>query len=335
MEERFKYIKTVRINDFLDNDKDKTIYWELNQDVNILAGHNGIGKSTILQLISGTIQQYFETDFLYKSCVDTFVILCIYLKHTGEEVDGDCLSYTNDKEKIESFIESETIVNTSNGEVDLVALREQVKISNKGIFSNLGKVCIPKPSNKKQPIGIRIDEIHAAESLEYKIHHLEREYKNYQDKVTLRYAEILERNGSKDDFLEASHNQIIFEELIDKYFKSSSKKIQARGTTILFKTKNKKRVSINNLSSGEKYLLTIFITALVQDNENSVLIIDNPETFLHTDWQRDLITDIRKLNPNVQLIIATHSPAMVMNGWQDKIFQVEDLLITRRDRKDD
>ena len=34
---------------------------------------------------------------------------------------------------------------------------------------------------------------------------------------------------------------------------------------------------------------------------------------------------IRELNPNLQLIIATHSPAIIMEGWLDKVFEISDI----------
>jgi predicted ATPase len=52
------------------------------------------------------------------------------------------------------------------------------------------------------------------------------------------------------------------------------------------------------------------------------MIMDEPEISLHTDWQEDLITNIRKLNENVQIIIATHSPFIIAHGWVNKVFQV-------------
>ena len=39
----------------------------------------------------------------------------------------------------------------------------------------------------------------------------------------------------------------------------------------------------------------------------------------------DDIQVIRKLNPNVQLIIATHSPFIAMNCWLDKITNISDI----------
>ena len=43
-----------------------------------------------------------------------------------------------------------------------------------------------------------------------------------------------------------------------------------------------------------------------------LLFMDEPEASLHIEWQQKLIGMIRNLNPNVQLILTTHSPAVIM-----------------------
>ena len=69
----------------------------------------------------------------------------------------------------------------------------------------------------------------------------------------------------------------------------------------------------------------ILLTVLVQDNSHCVLFMDEPEISLHVEWQQKLITLIRQLNPNVQIILTTHSPAMIMNGWMDAVTEVTDI----------
>jgi predicted ATP-dependent endonuclease of OLD family len=34
---------------------------------------------------------------------------------------------------------------------------------------------------------------------------------------------------------------------------------------------------------------------------------------------------IRQLNPNVQIILSTHSPALIMQGWVDAVTEVSDI----------
>ena len=74
-------------------------------------------------------------------------------------------------------------------------------------------------------------------------------------------------------------------------------------------------------------MLVILLTVLVEDNRHSVLLMDEPEVSLHIEWQQKLIEMITDLNPNVQIILTTHSPAVIMNGWMDKVTEVSDITL--------
>jgi len=81
------------------------------------------------------------------------------------------------------------------------------------------------------------------------------------------------------------------------------------------------------LSAGEKQILAILLTVLVEDNQPYVLFMDEPEISLHFEWQKQLIGLVLRLNPNIQLIMTTHSPAVVMDGWMDHVTEVNDITI--------
>ena len=68
---------------------------------------------------------------------------------------------------------------------------------------------------------------------------------------------------------------------------------------------------------------------LVEDSCPYVLFMDEPEVSLHVEWQQQLIDLILSLNPNVQIILTTHSPAVVMNGWMDHVTEVSDITIDK------
>ncbi|MBQ2519229.1 MAG: ATP-binding protein, partial [Bacteroidaceae bacterium] len=57
-----------------------------------------------------------------------------------------------------------------------------------------------------------------------------------------------------------------------------------------------------------------------------VLFMDEPEVSLHVEWQQRLIGLVRDLNPNAQIILTTHSPAVIMDGWADCVTDVEDIV---------
>jgi predicted ATP-dependent endonuclease of OLD family len=74
-------------------------------------------------------------------------------------------------------------------------------------------------------------------------------------------------------------------------------------------------------------MIIILLTVLVEDQLPYVLFMDEPEVSLHMDWQQRLIDLILELNPNVQIILTTHSPAVVMNGWGDHVTEVTDITV--------
>lgn len=53
--------------------------------------------------------------------------------------------------------------------------------------------------------------------------------------------------------------------------------------------------------------------------------MDEPEASLHFEWQKNLISLVRELNPNAQVILTTHSPALIMDGWEDAVTEVGDI----------
>ena len=81
------------------------------------------------------------------------------------------------------------------------------------------------------------------------------------------------------------------------------------------------------LSSGEKQVLAILLTVLVEDQQPYVLFMDEPEVSLHIEWQKRLIDLVIERNPNVQILLTTHSPAVIMNGWLDKVTEVSDITV--------
>lgn len=81
-----------------------------------------------------------------------------------------------------------------------------------------------------------------------------------------------------------------------------------------------KEIGLNSLSSGEKHVLRILIEILLAD-QNSI-IIDEPELSMHIDWQKDLIKIMRELSPEAQIIVATHSPEIMAEITDDKIFRL-------------
>lgn len=102
------------------------------------------------------------------------------------------------------------------------------------------------------------------------------------------------------------------------FFINSQNEIQVR-------TQSGKNLPINQLSSGEKQLLIVLGEALLQEKRTWVYIADEPELSLHVRWQESLVENLRAINPNSQIIFATHSPDVV-SVFDDRVFDMEKML---------
>ena len=116
----------------------------------------------------------------------------------------------------------------------------------------------------------------------------------------------------------------MFQDMMDRLFDDTKKKIDRKSNEIQF-FQNGDTLTPYQLSSGEKQMLVILLTVLVEDGEPHALIMDEPEVSLHIEWQQQLISLIRQLNPKAQVIMSTHAPALIMDGWQDCVIEVEEI----------
>ena len=162
--------------------------------------------------------------------------------------------------------------------------------------------------------------------LDWQLYQLQRRYLDYQVNIGNRIIELL-TSGIIEDQAKAtqvSKPKTKFQDLIDELFSETDKKIIRKSNEILFE-QDGDILTPYQLSSGEKQMLVILLTVLVQDNKSCALFMDEPEISLHIEWQQKLIGMIRSLNPNVQIILTTHSPAVIMNGWVDAVTEVSDI----------
>ena len=164
--------------------------------------------------------------------------------------------------------------------------------------------------------------------LDWQLFQLQRKYLDYQVNIGNRIIDVLQ-SGEPDAAVRAqaiSEPKKRFQDIIDDLFTETGKKIVRTENEIRF-TQVGETLFPYNLSSGEKQILAILLTVLVEDNLPYVLLMDEPEVSLHVEWQKRLIDLIMELNPNVQVILTTHSPAVIMNGWIDNVTEVTDITV--------
>ena len=162
--------------------------------------------------------------------------------------------------------------------------------------------------------------------LDWQLYQLQRRYLDYQVNVGNRMIQLLTSGApnAKEEATEASAYKTMFLDLVDDLFSETGKRIDRTSNELSF-VQFGEQLSPYKLSSGEKQMLIILLTALTQDRQPYVLFMDEPEASLHFEWQKRLIDMVLQLNPNVQIILTTHSPAVVMNGWADCVTEVGEI----------
>ncbi|WP_294633264.1 AAA family ATPase [uncultured Bacteroides sp.] len=171
----------------------------------------------------------------------------------------------------------------------------------------------------------RMADANVKSELDWQLYLLQRRYLDYQVNIGNRMIELLsgdERQRAQAADLSAPKRK--FQDMMDQLFGYTRKTIDRRSNEIIF-LQDGDRLLPYKLSSGEKQMLIILLTVLVRDGVHCVLFMDEPEASLHIEWQQKLIGMIRELNPNVQLILTTHSPAVIMEGWLDAVTEVSDI----------
>lgn len=240
------------------------LHWAgLNDDVNILVGINGCGKTTLLNLI----YDYYTGQKIKKEIAESL---------SGNEI-GSPITYirsfdvpANAKKKTESMLlqDLKNIINQNGEGTSFFDYR--MKMLN-----------FPQEANK---IKERIE-------------------------MFFEVVNFFLGETKKEISIDPKSNSLVF--LIKSL----------KGLQVITEDK----IQLEQLSSGEKQILLILTTVFLQEEKPNILLMDEPEISLHISWQDKLIEMIRKLNPNCQLILTTHSPNIFADGWEDKIVFIEDL----------
>ena len=145
-------------------------------------------------------------------------------------------------------------------------------------------------------------------------------------------SRILAAKKVTDKIIELSseaekRNEIVFKnsnKFIDIIRLFTDKHFEFKKGELIFLLSSGKETSLFKLSSGEKQLLILLIEALLQRGANCIFLADEPEISLHIEWQREIIESVLSLNPNAQIIVATHSPE-IAGKYKSKIKRMSEI----------
>ena len=321
------------------------VLWEPYNDVNILAGVNGSGKSTLMDILHAALKCDFtdvkSIPHSVKITFDNDEVLVFsgnkLIKKPKSEVQFDYISTFDRKISVASSIDIlfKDIYNTE-------LMRElQTKLDQ---FTRLLNTLMDNPRNTEgikeaqllqetlkdivndlfQPLGKKIIFTKGFELNDDDIDELSKMMRA-DDLVN----ELMSLKGKK--FIPVAEcfdelKKFIPAEIVEKY-KSDILAVGelSKEQYIVFEKSDGKLIKPYQLSSGEKQILLIILSILLQRNKPYILLMDEPEISLHPDWQEELISLIKRINDNVQIILVTHSPALVIKDWFGQIINIEEI----------
>jgi energy-coupling factor transporter ATP-binding protein EcfA2 len=313
--------------------------WNLQSDVNILGGPNGSGKSTLFDCIYtllrlGTLPKETTSLETLKITFDNGqFVLYEHLKVKDHLKNIEQRAKTNEKYKrILSDLKDEvgkdyTKIKSVHVEMGITSLDNLgITLEELHDLINIDVISTFDTRLKQSEAVRKLSNDDVRTELDWYIATQQKKYLDYQLSISKKKDLIVENSENiKEDLALLNKPHLLFLDMIDSLFSETGKKVNRDQNEISFLLDDEE-ITPFQLSSGEKQLLIILLTVLLQDNAQAILFMDEPEVSLHIEWQKKLLGFIRQLNPNIQVILATHSPGIVMEGWINKTYEIRDII---------
>ena len=306
--------------------------WDLRSDINIIAGDNGSYKTTLLNIIASlcepksvsesyilegaTLVMTEDISVKFRSFRDSL------LKLKKDAANDEMLTELVTKFQAEIDEKNEKNLSDLTLNASVIAIKQGESKLSVGnfkklrIFNKISTFDVPALKNEMSSV------------LDQQLEVLESEYAYYLSDLSKQLSDLIHQAGKVDmeDMKKIYAHNDMFIEIVNEAFKRTNKTVDTTKSKLQFKIGDELLESNKRLSSGEKQFIIVMLTILLQRNQESILIMDEPEISMHLDWQRNLIQNIQKLNPNCQIILATHSPGIIMDGWEQLVTNISDLI---------
>jgi len=301
--------------------------WEFDDKVNILAGINGSYKTTLLNIIR-QLTDHEEIGYPVSS-VEAEYSEGIKLTYTRQVRDVKTLvANREDNKYIVEMIEKEHPEWISGGDptpnvqISIVSYREEKdgQRLDKNVYEAIKKIDFISTFD----VATMRDKTSVLDST---LATLKEQYSFYLNDLNNQLSTLFKANNSVsiDQVNEINRYRDEFVKLVNENFADTGKKLSETESNLNFVMEDGQVIQPTKLSAGEKQLLIILLTVLLEKRQEYILVMDEPEISMHIDMQYNLIDNLLKLNPALQLIISTHAPAIFGSGWGDKVVQANEL----------
>lgn len=317
----FPYIKQIHIKDCYAV-KDVNIPKQPVDELKhiILTGKNGSGKTTILNRIALIINEASKGNSKDSSILNLKGVIESNKTHPGRK-------------------DWEYTINELSG-IDLHFISDNIRPLSLEIEDNKPYIFSFFRAHRKVELSV-VNTVTTEEQFTKSINVRENQeeftklFKQYL--VNKKVYEAFDFMNKKND--DINENNVFFTNLtqiLQNIFEDKELKLEFKQENFEFyiTLKDQRRITFNHLSEGFSAFLSVVMdliirTDLIRKQRNDfnfqpqgIVLIDEPETHLHLSMQYDILPLISNLFPNIQLIIATHSPAIISSLKNAIIFDL-------------
>ncbi|PTV59698.1 hypothetical protein DBL04_00165, partial [Acinetobacter seifertii] len=111
--------------------------------------------------------------------------------------------------------------------------------------------------------------------------------------------------------LTPNNDHIFFIEKMNSFFRKTNREIKFNTFDNFYYERNNEIIKWYDFSKGEKFLLVQMLLAYNFRKDNCIFLFDEPDSYLHIEWQQMLLTQLKEISPNSTFIIASHSPSLI------------------------
>lgn len=341
-------IKSIKIHGL--NGQERYLEYHFNEDLNILTGQNGCGKTTLLKILwyinSGMISR-LDDEIRFDIIEVEIGNHLIIIKKSNEEVcsisiDGEIrFDRESDREKmsrigIRSRYYLDRCFYTINKEIWASIFFPTFRRIEGGFFmdddiSDAFRNYSDQMSNERHKFIASVSTKDIDDYLRIQYSSISKESLEVQQNTFNQIKKLIKDNtdGERDiqthigNLIKKSETQVkTLKKPFDILKKAMLSILHHKGIQVdnfLF-GEEKGSISSNKLSAGEKQMLSFLCYNAFA--RNTIIFIDEPELSLHPDWQRRLMPTLLRQGTGNQYIIATHSP-FIYSQFPDKEIEMD------------
>lgn len=302
------------------------VEWNLDKDTTVLVGQNGSGKTTILKIIMcALLKESLQNDLLHS--VKSLLESCVLDFLNDRKVTMVCGRELNDiptKTLIEHL--SDRILKMKPGTQEYNSLSE--------ILSELNSLIISKD----------VDGMIARQAHNISLKNIHLEFISTLNMSANAINSVVASDGKSFNILDIEIDQAIntFQKLkkqkkyidikrkivhvLNDFFSTTQKIITLSDIDFSIENAKKEPLKLSQLSAGERQIIYIVFKVATAYFNEALILMDEPEISLHLEWQEKLLKNLREINDKSQMIVVTHSPAIIMDGWMDSYVDIQTIL---------